>query len=358
MNTFLILDIGAGTMDILFYDALSGLHYKAVVRSPVLSVAEKASSLPGDLLVTGVEMGGGTLSKILAERAREVEVAMSLSAAATIHHDPDRVRSLGIKVVDDLEAEDLKKSDRFSHLSVGDLEPDRLEHIIQGLGIPFSFDAVGICAQDHGIPPAGVSHLDYRHNLFRAALEEDPRPEKLLYRYDEVPNTFNRLSCIAGAAKIFHSSEIYVMDSGMAAILGASTDPHGSTLEKILVLDIATSHTVAATLEMGRVAGFFEYHTKDITLERLETLLIDLAEGKLKHKDLLEEGGHGAYIRKALGFDAIETIIATGPKRKLVKQSRMPLRLGAPMGDNMMTGTAGVLEAIRRHKDLDFSISC
>jgi hypothetical protein len=53
-----------------------------------------------------------------------------------------------------------------------------------------------------------------------------------------------------------------------------------------------------------------------------------------------------------VGFDAIETIIATGPKRKLVAGSHLPIRFGSPWGDNMMTGTVGLLEAMRRRNNL------
>ena len=168
---FLIVDIGAGTMDILFYDRDTGLHYKAVAKSPVRTFAEKASSLPGDLLVLGTEMGGGPISRVLMDRAQEAEVMMSRSAAATIHHNLERVRSSGIKVVEDQEAEKLRNDQRYHVLDIGDLEGERLRSLVEGLGIPFSFDVVGICAQDHGVPPEGISHLDYRHNLFRAPLE-------------------------------------------------------------------------------------------------------------------------------------------------------------------------------------------
>ncbi len=353
MEKFLILDIGAGTMDILYYDAGSGLHYKAVVKSPVLTIAEKVAGLPGNLLTTGVEMGGGFLSKILTDRAGQSEVVMSSSSAATIHHDPERVKGLGIKILEDSIAEALRANPRYRHLQIGDLEPERIKRIVESFGVPFSFDAVGICAQDHGIPPGGISHLDYRHNIFKARLNENPLPHALLYRRGEIPATFNRLSSIAKAAEMFQCDEIYVMDSGMAAILGASMDPRASSMERLYVLDIATSHTVGAALEKGEIAGFFEYHTKDMTLECLEKLFIELAEGKLIHKKILEEGGHGAYIRKAIGFQSADAIIATGPKRKLMAGSKLPFVLGAPMGDNMMTGTAGMLEAIRRRNDLE-----
>ncbi|MBU2538797.1 MAG: DUF1786 domain-containing protein, partial [Proteobacteria bacterium] len=101
------------------------------------------------------------------------------------------------------------------------------------------------------------------------------------------------------------------------------------------------------------IAGFFEYHTHDITLERLEGLITDLADGNLQHEQILAEGGHGAYTRKSFGYDAVETIVATGPKRKLVESSRLPIVFGAPYGDNMMTGTVGLLEAIRRYHGLE-----
>jgi len=119
------------------------------------------------------------------------------------------------------------------------------------------------------------------------------------------------------------------------------------------VLDLATSHTLGAALEKGEIAGFFEYHTRDITLQRLEALIVELAEGKLVHEKILQQGGHGAYVRKAFGFERNEIILATGPKRRLIEKSRLPVQPGAPLGDHMMTGTAGLLEAIRRRKGLD-----
>jgi len=353
MSRFLMVDIGAGTMDILCYDTESKLHYKAVVLSPVRHLAIKAAELPGDLLITGQEMGGGPITRVLKKRAQETSVVMSASAAATLHHSPAIVRSWGIKIVDDRKAEDLRQSKKYSHLPISDLEQGRLEKIITGFGVPLSFDALAICAQDHGVPPEGISHLDFRHNMFTAILDQKPFPDVLLYGKDEVPSSLNRLTAIARSAAALPADEIYVMDSGMAAILGASMDVLTRQKQKKLVLDVATSHTVGAAMENDEIAGFFEYHTIDITLERLEGLLQDLTEGRLDHDRILEEGGHGAYIRKAFGFEATEIILATGPKRKIVENSKLPFVFGAPLGDNMMTGTVGLLEAIRRRKGLE-----
>ena len=350
MSKFLILDIGAGTMDILYYDSETGIHYKAVGKSPVLNKAEQIENISGKLLITGNEMGGGAVSNVIKNRVGEHETIMSKSSAATIHHDLERVRSFDIKVVDDHEAEEMKRDKSYFQFRLADAEIGRLQDIVTGLGIPFSFDILGICAQDHGIPPDEMSHLDYRHAIFKEKLDQNPFAHMMLYRADEIPKTMNRLTSIANDAKRLSIDEIYVMDSGMAAILGASMDPMAVGKSRLLLLDIATSHTIGAAIHNGEIAGFFEYHTKDITLKKLESLLIELANGKVDHKRILKEGGHGAYIRSAFGFNNVEAIIATGPKRFIIHHSSLPITLGTPMGDNMMTGTVGVLEAIRRRK--------
>ncbi len=352
MSRYLMIDIGAGTLDVLYFDDSDGLHYKSVARSPVLYLAEKAAKLHGNILVTGVEMGGGPITEGLRRKAKTAEVVMSASSARTLSHDVEKIKSWGISVVDDQEAEVLKGDGKYTHLPIADIEADRLEMIVRGFGVPFAFDVVGACAQDHGMPPAGVSHLDYRHSFFKEHLDRNPHPGSLLFRSDEIPSTFNRLRSLAASASLLPADEIYVMDSGMAAILGASADVAALEKERILVLDVATSHTVGAALDHGEIASQFEYHTRDIDLPKLETLLKDMANGSIDHERILKEGGHGAYVRKPFGFDRAEVIIATGPKRRLLEKSRLPISLGAPFGDNMMTGNVGLVEALRRRKQL------
>jgi uncharacterized protein (DUF1786 family) len=353
MSKFLMVDIGAGTMDVLWYDTQSDLHYKAVAKSPVRYVAEKAAELPGDLVVTGTEMGGGPITQVLKQRAQKAEVVMSESAAATLNHDPQKVRSWGIDVVEDEKAENLRGAKKYSSLELNDIDAARIRRIVESFGVPFSFDAVAVCAQDHGVPPAGVSHLDFRHNMFQARLEDMPHPDVLLYKADEVPVEMNRLRSIAKSAAAISTEQIYVMDSGMAAILGGSMDILARNRDPIVILDVATSHTVGAAMTGDEIAGFFEYHTHDITLERLEELIVALCDGNLGHRRVLAEGGHGAYLRQAVGFQTVGAIIATGPKRRLVEPSKLKISFGAPWGDNMMTGTVGLLEALRKRKGLE-----
>ena len=353
MSRFLMVDVGAGTVDILYYDTEKEFHYKTVARSPVRTLAEDIIKLPGNLLVTGGEMGGGPVTSALKKRAVEAEVVMSASSAATLNHDLELVREWGIQIVEDDVAEDWVSRSTHTHVVLGDIQPQRLQQVIESFGVPFDFDAVAVYAQDHGVPPRGVSHLDFRHNLFRERLEQEPYPHTLLYHSDEIPPVLNRLRSIADSAARLPAASVYVMDSGMAAILGASLDASVKDRKRAFVMDAATSHTVGAAMEGGALAGFFEYHTVDINVPKLEELFDALASGTLSHEQVLAEGGHGAFIRKAIGFEDTDVIVSTGPKRGRLADTRLPLVYGAPLGDNMMTGTLGLLEALRRRKNLE-----
>jgi len=352
MSRFLMIDIGAGTMDILYYDARSGEHFKAVAMSPVRHIALQIEQTPGPLVVTGVEMGGGPVTQILQQRLQQSNVIMDSSAAATLHHDLERVRDWGFTLFDDARIDEAIEDPGYSPVILGDVQPVRIARIVEGLGVEMDFAAVVLCAQDHGVAPRGVSHLDFRHNLFKKMLDRDPLPHSLLFRSDEVPEAFNRLTCMAATAECLNAEEVYVMDSGMAAVAGGAQDAAAFKRSPVVILDVATSHTVIAALEGDRIAGIVEYHTKDITRERIETLIKDLADGRIEHEQVLAEGGHGAYLRKAVGFENLQAIIATGPKRRIMAGSSLPIVWGAPWGDNMMTGTVGMLEALRRRKGI------
>ena len=127
MSRYLLIDIGAGTMDILFFDDASGIHYKAVVESPVRTLAREAQHLSGNPIVTGGEMGGGPISRILQERAKTSQVVMTESAAATIHHNLEKVRDSGIMIIKDSDAETYRNRSNFSSFALADLDVLRLK---------------------------------------------------------------------------------------------------------------------------------------------------------------------------------------------------------------------------------------
>jgi uncharacterized protein (DUF1786 family) len=350
MSRILTIDVGAGTMDVLYFDTESELHYKAVVSSPVRTTAERILNARGKLLIVGGEMGGGAVSMALKQRATDDEVLISETAAMTLSHDLNKVRDMGLVVIPAEQARNLEADDNYTSIDLSDLELERIKSIVTGFGVAFDFDVVGICVQDHGVAPPNTSHLDYRHNHFRAILDAQPTPDALLYHADEVPEDMSRLRSVCNVAREFPSPSIYIMDSGMAAILGATLDPRVRNCTHSIVLDVATSHTVAASFIGDELCGFVEYHTKDIKLDRVDLLLQELANGELEHAQILAEGGHGAYTRRSPGFESVEIILATGPRRALIAGSSHDIVFGAPLGDNMMTGTLGLIEAISRRE--------
>ena len=351
MSCYLLVDIGAGTEDILWFDDEKDLHYKAVIASPVRRVAAKARALPRGvpLLVTGCEMGGGPITNVLKARAKESPVFITPKAASTLHHDVERVRNMGLEVVD----EETRPDGNLLELRLGDVDIAHLEQIITSFGVEFRFDAVVICAQDHGVPPEGISHLVHRHEEFTKALAKNPYPHELLFRHDELGPTWNRLSSIAQDAKALPTKDVYVMDSGMAAILGATQDMSCRNRKTSAVLDVATSHTVGAIFSGDELLSFFEVHTKDLRVNELDELFLNLARGDLDNETVLACGGHGAWCRRGVGIEEFGPIVATGPQRRRIIDSRLDIHWGAPMGDNMMTGTTGLLTALRRRQGLD-----
>jgi len=348
----LLIDVGAGTMDVLCLSPGRRLHTKAVVASPVRSLACRIEATPGDLVVLGGEMGGGPVTQALRRKAGRDKVVIAVSAAATLSHDLEKVRRWGLEVVDDRQALSLAGRPEYGCVTLADIDPLRIRALVQALGLECAFDVVAVCAQDHGVAPSGVSHLDFRHRLFARLLEETPHPHALLFRAEAVPGQMNRLRTMAADCAGLAAGEIFVMDSGMAAITGAGLDVSAAACRTFMVLDVATSHTVVAVIHDGRLAGFFEYHTRDMTAGVLDRLAPMLADGKLTHRQILAQGGHGAWIDKAPGFDRVEKIIVTGPQRHLVAGSCLELVWGAPAGDNMMTGTAGLAEAVRRARNM------
>ena len=351
MSKYLMVDVGAGTMDLLWYDSETGEHFKAVAPSPVRTLARQIRKSRGPLALAGVEMGG-VVSSCIKERAQTDEVVMTESSAATLSHHLEKVRASGIRIVPEETMAGYLADPKYSSFTLGDIQPETIKTILTGLGLPWNPDAAVLCAQDHGMAPDGMSHIDFRHTLFENLLAPSPDFQPMLFRQDEIPRSFNRLTGMARSAGPLGAREIFVMDSGIAAIIGGLQDVQLKEKDPVIVLDIATSHTVVAAVSGGRPAGFVEYHTRDLTLQRLEELIVGLADGRVDHASIVAQGGHGAWVRKTVGFSNVQTILATGPKRKLLAPSRLPILWGAPWGDNMMTGTVGLLEALRLRKQL------
>jgi len=345
MARFLAIDVGASTLDAMFLDTTSGDQFKCVAKSPTRALAERITTCSDSrILITGRQMGGGPVTEAIKAKTGECKIVMTRSAAETIHHRKERIKNLGVTLIPSKAVKGEAKKRNTSWFRAGDIVAEDILTILKSMGVEPEIDFFGICVQDHGTPKGKISSLDFRHHIFKGIIDKNPRPPAFLFEADRIPPYLRRMRAAAMDAKAISSGKIYLMDTGMAAIMGASSDPLARGKRSIMVLDIASSHTLGALVIDGEIGGFFEYHTSAITPEILEGLIVDLAEGRLSHEGIVSQGGHGAYTRKAVGFDAVEIILATGPKRRILKGVGIDgIIPGAPFGDNMMTGTAGLI---------------
>ena len=229
--------------------------------------------------------------------------------------------------------------------------------LLDALGGGRDFSYVAGAVQDHGVCPEGTNPLDYRHQMMKARIADNPSPEQFLFSPDEIPPTLTRMSATARLLSSISHDKLFMMDTGVAAIVGASLDPRLRGCTHCIIVDIGNSHTLAAVLSNGLIGGFFEYHTDGLTPKLAEELLVSLGNGKLTHEEIIAAGGHGAFIRSCPGFDVIEKLVVTGPRRNEMMQGiALEYIEGAPLGDNMMTGTAGLLESINRRERLGLRI--
>jgi uncharacterized protein (DUF1786 family) len=139
------------------------------------------------------------------------------------------------------------------------------------------------------------------------------------------------------------------MDTAPAAILGCLTDPAVKGAARVLAVNVGNGHTMAALLEDGKIIGVLEHHTQLLNPQKIDCLLVAFADGRMSNDEVFRDRGHGSFLLKEpLGFSTIETIAVTGPNRKLLTKTPLPVHLAAPGGDVMMTGPVGLVEATKR----------
>jgi len=353
MEPILSIDIGAGTTDILVFYPDTKQHYKAVLPSPIRKFANFIKELKTDLLISGTIMGGGAVSAAVVQHAQKYKVFMTPGEAKTIHDDLKKVAKKGIIIISDKEKARLRK-ENLTHLIFGDVCLSDLRVLLKKMGIERNFSYIGGAVQDHGVPPKETTSIDFRHQFMKEIIEKNPKPESFLFSLKEIPSYLTRMKSTGKLLSQIPQHKVFMMDTGMAAVVGVCQDDNLKECSNFLVADIGNSHTLGACISDGLVGGFFEYHTDNLTPGKIEKLFIGLANGNLEHHKIIAEGGHGAYIRFCPGWDKIEKIVVTGPRRKEIMEGvKLKYWEGAPWGDTMMAGAVGLIEAIRYKEKLN-----
>jgi uncharacterized protein (DUF1786 family) len=350
----LAIDIGAGTEDILLYDDQKRSVencIKMVLPSPSQIFAEKVKTATRqgfNLFVKGDTIGGGAFSHALKQHVEAgLRVFMTENAAYTVRNNLDQVRELGIELVQDSEPENFEGKT----IVLEEININKLRDLLKFFGEPFSdIDFVAIAVQDHGVFPEEMSNRRFRINKIRELLENNPKPEAFAFMENEIPSYYPRMmSAVHASKRQLPNARVLVMDTSPDAILGCLVDPVVEKADPILAVNVGNGHTMAAIISEGEVTAVLEHHTRLLNPQKMERLLMDFADGKLCDEEVFEDNGHGMfYLNKPPGFSEIEKVVVTGPNRKVLAKTNLPVHFATPAGDVMMTGPIGLVEATKR----------
>jgi len=349
----LALDIGTGTEDILLYDDRKSIEncIKMVLPSPSQVYAEKvkeATRLYQDLFVKGDIIGGGVFVSALKNHIRKgLRVVMTEKAAYTVRNNLDEVIKFGIEIT----REDMPINIDGKTLIIEEVNLTTLKEFLAVFNENLSeIDVVAIAVQDHGISPKGTSNRKFRIEKIRELLESEPYPETLAFKNDEVPSCFLRMkSAVQASKRQMPETDVLVMDTSPAAILGCLNDSAVKDVESILAVNVGNGHTMAAVISQRRIVGLMEHHTRLLNPQKIEQLLISFADGRLSDEEVFRDGGHGLFfLEKPPGFSRIEKIVATGPNRSILAKTNLSVHFASPAGDVMMTGPIGLVDATKR----------
>ncbi|MDI6723838.1 MAG: DUF1786 domain-containing protein [Methanobacterium sp.] len=335
----LTVDVGVGTQDIMFYDSTQPIENspKLVMPSPTKIIANKIRKSNEDLFINGETMGGGPVNRAIKDHIdKGYKVYMTEYAARTVRDNLEYVKSTGINIISQNEAEGYKD---LKNIELKDVDLESIKEALSKFDVEPDFDFLGIAVQDHGYME-GMGDRNFRFMKIKEILDTPKKPEQFAY-FGNAPDYFTRINAVF---RMFKKYNLSVMDSKFASVCGATCDRYVKTLKKFIVMDIGNGHTLAAAFDNGEIYGVFEHHTRSLTPEKIEKYVNKLAKGTITHEEVHSDHGHGAWSLAPIG--EFEAVIATGPRRKILEETDFNVHYAAPAGDVMMTGPAGLIKAI------------
>ncbi|MDD1774705.1 MAG: DUF1786 domain-containing protein [Methanobacterium sp.] len=341
----LAIDVGSGTQDIMLYDSELSIEnsVKMVLPSPTKIYARRIRKHKNDLFLSGETMGGGSINKAIKNHLNKgYRVLMTENSARTVRDDLNRVRSLGIEIVP------LGEKHPEIKIELKDVDLESIKEALEKFDVNIEFDYIGVAVQDHGYQE-DIGDRNFRFSKIKEKLQTPHPPEEFAY-LNQAPEYFTRMNGVLRTLKGFN---VVIMDSKFAAICGATCDEYVKDLKKYIALDIGNGHTLAASVNHGKISGVFEHHTGMLTPGKITRFIKELALGTLTHEKVHEDGGHGAWIAEPI--EDFECLVATGPKREILKKTDFKVHNATPAGDVMMAGPAGLVKAtkyLKKNNDL------
>ncbi len=345
----LAVDVGTGTQDILVFQPGDVIEnaIQLVMPSPTMLIAEavkQATAAGVPVLLTGVTMGGGPSHwAVNAHLAQGLPVYATADAARTFDDDLAIVAQMGVRLVDDGEAGRLNGVRR---LEFRDFYYEAICRALAAFGVTPSFAAVAVAVFDHGAAPPGYSDRRFRFDYLTERLGCDSDLAAFAFPAEDIPARLTRFRAVAQS---WHEpTRLLVMDTGPAAVLGALEDPRVRAVQDLIVVNVGNFHVLAFALERRAIIGLFEHHTGELTAPELEAYITRLARGELTNDEIFADMGHGA-LRKRPPARPPELIAATGPRRAMLRQTKLDAYFAVPHGDMMVAGCFGLLRAAAFH---------
>lgn len=205
------------------------------------------------------------------------------------------------------------------------------------------FDIIAIAVQDHGYNK-NMSDRDFRFEKIREKLAEPIEPYMFGF-ISPVPEYYSRMKPVESSLeKEGLTLKPIIMDTKFASICGMCNDDIAKDLESYIVVDIGNGHTIAASIENGKIQGLFEHHTRQLDSLKLKKYIDKLANGKITNDEIYNDGGHGAHVINPIS--KIDKVIVTGPNRNLIEKTELDYHYACPGGDVMMTSTIGLIKTV------------
>ncbi len=335
MNIF-TLDVGAGTQDFFLYNSQENLRncIKMVLPSPTKLVANKirkCTSSGEDIFFTGFTMGGGPVTKAVADHLKVgLNAYAEEKAALTFSDNLDKVKNMGIQLMDPPDNVDA------CQINLRDFDFHFYHHLLNELNE--KADVYVVAVQDHGFSPH-ESNRKFRFKIFEEIMGRSGYIHSFLFPSSQLPQDFNRMNSVVDSIEgEIEPENLFIMDTVFAAVAGCILDVREFPA---LLINFGNSHTVGAVVDRdGLIHSFFEHHTgilRERGREGVEKFINSFLKGEISNDDVFNDGGHGAYIRDVV--DVKDSAI-TGPNMHLSFR-----RVANSIGDIMVTGNLGMIKA-------------
>ncbi len=348
----LAVDVGTGTQDIFLFDSQLDIEngFKLILPSPTMIINHRirqATRRKKSVLLTGVTMGGGPSAWAAEDHARSgLAIYATPEAARSFNDDLSKIEEVGIKVVSEDEVAGLPAETVTVELK--DFYLKEILDVFQQFGVNLKdLAAVSVAVFDHGAAPLDISDRKFRFDYLDERIRAKNSLSAFAYPASEIPEIMTRLKAVAKSASNL-AVPLILMDTAPAAIFGAAFDPIVAARDRKIIVNIGNFHSLAFRLGPAGIEGVFEHHTGLLDGQKVEKLLLSLANGTLKNEDVFNHHGHGAlvYQEEVLSMDNPDfNVVVTGPRRAMLSNSYLKPYFAVPFGDMMIAGCFGLLAA-------------